>query len=197
MANLTVRELQSLTANDVGRQLSDGNSLFGVVRATATKGLVVDFTYIYKFGGRQDRTRIGAWPKLGLADIRRKRDELESVLRKGINPTAQRKALKLQVKADQAENLITQQRRLQEIAAQNARLTVRELFEKWQALELCARADKGAEALRAFERDVFPTLGAMAAADVSKADIQNVVDNIKARATEKQNMVRTAKKSAV
>jgi integrase len=60
---------------------------------------------------------------------------------------------------------------------------------------LVQRADKGSEALRSFERDVFPLIGNMAAADVSKAHIQEIVDTIKSRATPTQNMVRTAKKT--
>jgi hypothetical protein len=48
-------------------------------------------------------------------------------------------------------------------------MTVRNLFEQWRRLELLQRADKGSEALRSFERDVFPQIGNVAAADVSKA----------------------------
>ena len=74
-------------------------------------------------------------------------------------------------------------------------MTARSLFEQWQRLELVQRADKGSEAQRSFERDVFPLIGNVAAADVTKAHIQELVDTIKSRATPTQNMVRTAKKT--
>jgi integrase len=84
---------------------------------------------------------------------------------------------------------------MQALAEKTARMTVRSLFDQWQRLELVQRADKGSEALRSFERDVFPLIGNVAAADVSKAHIQEIVDTIKSRATPTQNMVRTAKKT--
>jgi hypothetical protein len=39
-----------------------------------------------------------------------------------------------------------------------ARLSVRGLFDLWESHELRQRKDKGTEARRAFERDVFPLL---------------------------------------
>ena len=43
------------------------------------------------------------------------------------------------------------------------------------------RGDGGAEAQRAFERDVFPLVGDLAVADVKKAHVQNIVDTMMAR----------------
>lgn len=66
------------------------------------------------------------------------------------------------------------------------RITIRALAERWCDVELKARTlpsgdrtgrkDSGALALSQFERHVFPLLGDMAAADVSKADVMRVLD---------------------
>ncbi|MBC7620934.1 MAG: site-specific integrase, partial [Candidatus Saccharibacteria bacterium] len=108
---------------------------------------------------------------------------------------AEREAELLKIEADRQEAVHQQQLRLQALAEKTARMTVRSLFDQWQRLELVQRADKGSEAERSFERDVFPLIGNVAAADVSKAHIQEIVDTIKSRATPTQNMVRTAKKT--
>ena len=49
------------------------------------------------------------------------------------------------------------------IAAAQARITVTELFDKWEKAELVDRKDKGAEVRRMFAKDVFPLIGNMAA----------------------------------
>ena len=108
---------------------------------------------------------------------------------------AEREAELLKIEADRQEAVHQQQLRLHALAEKTARMTVRSLFEQWQRLELVQRADKGSEAQRSFERDVFPLIGDVAAADVTKAHIQEIVDTIKSRATPTQNMVRTAKKT--
>jgi len=102
---------------------------------------------------------------------------------------------RIKAEANHQQAMLEQQQRLQELAALQARMTVRELFAHWQRLELVRRADKGAEAERSFAADVFPLIGGMAAQDVGKPHIQEVMDTIKVRATPKNDMVRTAKKT--
>ena len=70
---------------------------------------------------------------------------------------------------------------MQELAARDARITIRGLFNLWQQTDLRKRKDGGSEALRAFEADVFPLVGDMAAADVTKAHIQSIIDTMLAR----------------
>ena len=78
-----------------------------------------------------------------------------------------------------------------EAEARERRLTVRKLFDRWRATELqpttradgkrAGRKDGGAYVLKQFERHVFPGIGAMAAADVRKADLLALVDAQKAK----------------
>jgi len=214
---LTLLELKALTAADHGRRLTDGGSLKGKVYVARDGAVSVQFRFAYKFGGKFREVLVGTWPKFDITTIRKDRDALRVKIQSGIDPVEQsqlareqvqsareadhlrlvadREAELLKIEADRQEALHRQQSRLQALAEKTARMTVRSLFDQWQRLELVQRADKGSEALRSFERDVFPLIGNVAAADVSKAHIQEIVDTIKSRATPTQNMVRTAKKT--
>lgn len=210
---LTVYELEALTEADRGRVLSDGESVWGKVYVAKDGAVSVNFFLTYKFKGTKRNLSLGTWPNTDLKEIRKARNEAKDMIsppaksgREPIDPVEQaqlkrqREAAaadveRLKIEADRQEAMLTQQQRLQALAAQQARLTVKGLFEQWQRLELVKRADKGSETERSFTRDVFPLIGSMAAADVAKAHIQELIDTIKARATAAQNMVRTAKKT--
>lgn len=219
---LTVKELEALTPADKGRTLTDGGSLKGQVYASREGVVSVHFRFAYKFDKASKNIAIGTWPSLGLAQIRKSRDALRAQIvaarktnaldpieqrRKNsedaaeaqkiedLRKAAERKSELLKIEADLQEKLLLQQKRLQSLAAQQARVSVREMFDLWKRLDLVSRVDKGEEAERSFKRDVFPLIGDMAAADVTKAHIQEIVDTVKARATVARNMVRTAKKT--
>ena len=214
---LTILELKALTTQDHGRRLTDGGSLKGKVYAARDGAVSVQFRFAYKFGGRSREVLVGTWPKADITTIRKDRDALRVKIQSGVDPVAQnqlareqaqsdreadqlrlvaeREAELLRIEADRQEAVHEQQLRLQAMAEKTARMTVRGLFGQWHRLELVQRVDKGSEAHRSFERDVFPLVGDLAAADVTKAHVQEIVDTIKSRATPTKNMVRTAKKT--
>jgi integrase len=102
-------------------------------------------------------------------------------VKSGTDPVQRKATEKLKIEVDQVEAHNKQLDRLEVIAQQQARLTVRQLFKLWRDLALKQRGDGGAEAQRAFERDVFPLIGDLAVADVKKAHVQNIVDTMMAR----------------
>jgi len=214
---LTIKELEALKPADGGRILSDGQSVWGRVHVAKDGGVSVNFFLTYKFQGLKRNVRLGTWPDRGITDIRAERDKTKGLVKSGIDPVqqsqlareqeevqkqadrlrleAEREAELLKIEADRQEAILIQKQRLQQLAEKEARLSVKGLFGQWQRLELIQRADKGAEVERSFNRDVFPLIGEMAAEDVTKAHIQEIVDTIKGRATETMTMVRTAKKT--
>lgn len=166
----------------------------------------VHFRFAYKFKGKSRSIPIGTWPKMGLAEIRKARDALRVTIQSGIDPVAQRQGqaalaeaqkevARAKAEADHQQAMLEQRQRLHDLAAKQARMTVVELFAQWQRLELVTRADGGGEADRSFKKDVFPLIGDVAAADVTKAHIQEIVDTIKARRTPDNPMIRSAKKT--
>ena len=185
MALITVKELQALTERENGKRISMGESLYGVVRTGADGAVSLHVVWRYKVGGKVRQTPIGTWKNgsggKSLKELRDKKDELALNLKKGIDPIQAKEADRLKKQADQIEAKQTQIDRLQELAAKNARMTVRGLFELWQRTDLKKRQDGGSEALRAFERDIFPAIGSVAVADVNKTHIQGIIDNMLSR----------------
>jgi integrase len=183
MALITTKALEALRGADDGKRLPDGGSMFGMVRATpdAKNHVSVDFQWRYKLNGKTRQVRIGSWPKMSLKALRDERDRLAVEVKSGTDPVQRKATEKLKIEVDQVEAHNKQLDRLEVIAQQQARLTVRQLFKLWRDLALKQRGDGGAEAQRAFERDVFPLIGDLAVADVKKAHVQNIVDTMMAR----------------
>jgi len=183
MALITVKTLEALRPADHGKRLADGGSMFGVVRATkdGKTPISVDFQWRYKIVGKTRQIRISSWPKLSLKAIRDERDKLAAEVKSGSDPIDRKATARLRVEVDKVEALQNQFDLVEELSEHQARMTVRGLFILWRDLALKKRKDKGSEAERAFERDVFPLIGDMAVADIKKAHIQTIVDTMMAR----------------
>lgn len=177
MAKLTVKQLDALKLSDSGKRLTDGDGVYGIVRGNAS-GVSVLFRWRYRFDGKMKDFNCGTWPAKSLAEIREARRQAESSIRENRDPMADRQAERLKAHADQAEAIATQEARLSEIEAKNARMTVNELFDRWERLELKARKDKGAEVRRSFEKDVLPVIGTVAAEDVKRSMIAGCLDTV-------------------
>lgn len=209
MAVITVKELQALSAIDNGKRISLGESMYGTVRVGADNCISVYVVWRYMVGGKRREISIGTWKNKGdltLRALRDKRDILAAEVKSHVDPIEKRENAKikrqadkeaaiLKAQADATEAVNEQQKRLASQAAQQGRMTVRQLFDKWQALDLRDRVNKGKEVRRSFEADIFPMLGDMAADDVRKTDIQSVLDVIRERATESQPRVSTQRKT--
>lgn len=185
MALIQVKKLQALTQRENGQRISMGESLYGAVRTGVDGAISVHVVWRYKVVGKVRQTPIGTWKNgsggKSLKELRDKKDELALNLKRGIDPIEAKATERLKKKADQIEAKQTQTTRLQELAAQDARMTVRGLFALWQRTDLKKRQDRGSEALRAFEADVFPIIGDVAAADVTKAHVQHIIDTMLSR----------------
>ena len=150
--------------------------------------------------GRQHRHLIGAYGPGGLtvAQGRVKARELSALYASGVRDL--REHFKAQAAADaariQSQRLAAEaeSRRLHEEAdAASRRLTVRQLFGRWQATDLqphigadgkrVGRKDGGAFVAAQFERHVFPAIGNHAAADLTRQDLLAILDSRKAAGT--------------
>jgi integrase len=176
MAKLTVKQLEALTEQDVGKRISDEQSLYGTVKARSD-GVSVLFRWRYRIEGAHKDFTCGTWPKKSLAKIRDKRDDAHKLLKKGKDPSEEKRIDGLKSKADQAEDLNKEKMRLSEAEALKARLIVGDLFARWERLELIRRKDKGAEVRRSFEKDVFPVIGEVAVEDVTRRMVAKVLYN--------------------
>lgn len=171
MGKLTELQLKALTSADDGKRISDDGSLFGLVRAKSGNSVSVSFSWRYRFNGKLKDLRCGTWPRDRLSTIRSTRQQARGLLDSGNDPSLHRKALRL-------EQQLCQKNKISNLRERLGRVTVSDLFERWLGLDLSRRKDGGREVIRAFNKDVLPVIGDMAAEDVNKADITQVLDRI-------------------
>lgn len=164
-------ELKSKTKDDAGTRMLDGDGLVGTVRADRSGRVTVSFTWRYRSPttGKVRDIVCGVWPEKTLKEVRSVRDRFRLMVKDGADPAETKKADKLAAKADQEEAILREKSRIEAVAAAKARITVKQAFEKWELHELVARKDKGVTARRAFEKDIFPYIGDVAAEDVTRA----------------------------
>jgi integrase len=122
----------------------------------------------------------GCYPHKGLGEARAEARRLWSTRSSGVDPRAERRRLA------EAQRDADAQARL----ADERRITVRALFERWVKIDLqprvladgrrMGRKDGGAFTRDQFERRVFPLLGDRAIEDVNRADLIGLLDTVKA-----------------
>ena len=171
MGKLTDTQCKKAKADDKDVFLSDSAGLYLRVRPGGASSKV----WLWRFKSPvTNSTRwldMGTYPVISLAEAREKVVFLAAKRRLGIDPIEEKKQADEEAKAE-ADRL------RMEAAAVAARMTVRALFEKWERLELKGRKDKGAEARRSFEKDVFPCIGDVAAEDVKRSMIAECLDRV-------------------
>lgn len=92
---LTDTALRALKPSEKPRKIADGHGLFVYITPNGSKL----WRYAYRHAGKQKLLSFGAYPGVGLAEARKKRDAARALLREGIDPSAQNKLDKL-TKAD-------------------------------------------------------------------------------------------------
>ena len=150
---LTDREVRLAKPTAKEYLLSDGSGLHLRVRPNGAK----DWLFVYTFSGKRRKMGLGSLGAVSLATVRQEANKIRAAVATGIDPQLQRRQLEEEQNALRAE-----------LEAARTRMTIIELFERWERAELVERKDKGAEVRRMFAKDVFPDIGDMAAEDVRK-----------------------------
>lgn len=190
---VTALRLKALTVADAGLSINFGESMTGKVHVSGDDAVSVHATWRYRIGGKSREVRIGTWRDGGgmtLKALRDERDRLATELRSGIDPIERKAADKLRADAERADELNELRQRADAAhaaeLAQQRRLSVRDLFERWASTQLqprtradgkrTGRKDGGQYVRDQFERHVFPVVGDMTATDVRKADLLALLD---------------------
>lgn len=182
VARLTVKQLEALTSADDGRILREEGGLVARVRA-GVRGVTVQFRYEFKQDGLKRDQSLGSWPKKSLAQIRAERDEVRATAAKGIDPTAARKAAKIEAQAAVAATIAEAERQ----AAENK--TVADLFDEW-IRDGVSRQDGNAELTRSFKKDILPLIGKKPLRKLTEKDLLAVLRSIKARGLNRTVVIR-------
>lgn len=183
MAKLTVKQLESLSSVDDGKTLREDGGLVAKVRA-GVRGVTIQFRYEFKLNGVKRDQRLGTWPKKSLAQIRAERDEVKVTVTKGIDPTAARKAAKIEAQAAITATIAEAER--QTVENKN----VADLFEEWLR-DGVARQDGNAELRRSFTKDVLPLIGKRPLRDLTEKDLLTVLRSVKARGLNRTVVIRS------
>jgi len=87
---LTDKALKALKPKEKPYKVTDGLGLYLLVQPSGSRL----WRFKYRYGGKEKLGAIGAYPEVGLAVARGRRDEMRKLLADGVNPTALRKAAK-------------------------------------------------------------------------------------------------------
>lgn len=163
---LSDKEVRNTKPTEKEYLLADGGGLFLRVRPTGAK----DWLLVYTFAGNRRKLGLGSLEMVPLAAARSEAAKARESVKQQIDPQVQRKLRQAEQEA---------QRKILE--ALHARQTVRDLFERWAAVDLIRRKDGGKEIRRMFEKDVLPKIGSLFVEDVKKGHVTSVTDALLAR----------------
>jgi integrase len=183
VAKLTIKQLEALSDADDGRTLREDGGIVAKVRA-GVRGITVQFRFEFKWDGAKRDHRLGTWPKKSLGVIRAERDELKTMLSKRIDPTAGRKAAKIEAQNAIAATIAEADR----LAVENK--TVNDLFCEWLR-DGVSRQDGNAELRRSFNKDVLPLIGSRRLRELTERDLLDVLRAIKSRGLNRAVVIRS------
>lgn len=156
---LTVKEIESAKAREKTYRLPDGNGLYLEVTTTGSKL----WRWKYRFQGKEKRLAIGVYPEVRAPAARQLMMEARLKLQAGVDPSAERRALKEQAKvaADLTFETIT-----------------RAWFEKAYASNADTTRNKN---LTFLEKDVFPYIGSRPIDQITAPELLRVIRRIDSR----------------
>jgi len=144
---------------DKPRKLADGGGLYIEVAPSGGKW----WRFKYRFEGKEKRLSLGVYPDVGLKDARKKHAEARELLAAGVDPSANKKA----VKAAQGVR-----------AANSFETVAREWFDKhapnW-------KENHSSKIIRRLEVDIFPWLGACPVGEIVAPDLLAAIRRIESR----------------
>lgn len=157
--------LRNAKPQDKPYKLYDAGGLFIIVTPGGGKW----WRLKYRLGGKEKLLSLGTYPDTGLKEARVKRDEARKLIAQGIDPSAQRQAIKASFTNAEADSF---------------EVVTREWFDK----HVVNLAPSYAQKVRSlFERQIFPVVGAKPVAEVEPTDILDA-----ARRVEQTGAIETA-----
>lgn len=155
--------IKALRSKVTEYSVRDPSGLVLRVRESGSKS----FGFVYTLHGRKRRLVYGEYPKLDLAGARRLHAAAAALLAQGIDPGEEKKRTREEAIKAHAE------------AAQNP--TVRELAHIYLTLHAREKKRSWREDERILRADVLPAWGSRKLRDVTRADVNRLLDTIKAR----------------
>lgn len=162
---LTDAAARTATGRDKDYKLKDSGGLYLFVTTTGHRS----WRLKYRFAGKEKRLVFGSYPAIKIAEARNLRDEAKRMLREGRDPAYERKKAKLANINRHGHTFQKYARRWHELQR-----------DRWSKVH----AD---DVLGSLERDVFPSLGMIAIADIDEPMVLATL-----RAVEERGAIETA-----
>ena len=151
--------IRSAKPQDKPAKLFDGGGLFLLVTPNGGKWWWLK----YRFGGKEKLLSLGVYPAVSLKEARKRREEAKEQIAMGIDPGANRKAVKEAVRAE---------------AVNSFEVVTREWHDKQKDTWVKSHGDK---IFARFVNDIFPIIGAKAVGTVTAPELLEALRRIEAR----------------
>lgn len=165
---LTDTEVKNAKPKEKEYTLSDGNGLQLNIKPDGRKVWEIRYTV----DGKPKKTTGGSYPAVSLKDARTKRDELKGKVSKGIDPIQEKKAIK-QKKEDEAKakeiEAVRSLNTFEKVSRDFIQSITGELVPRYHSLKLAR-----------LENHIFPHIGAMPMEDITRLQIIECLELLKA-----------------
>jgi len=158
---LTDIQAKKAQPKDKAYKLTDGSGMY--LQVTPKGGKWWRFKYLFE--GKEKLLSLGTYPDISLAEARNRRHDARTLVAKGIDPSADRKATK-EKKAELSANSF-------EVVAME--------WHKNQVSNKAWSEDHAATIKTRLEKDVFPWIGTKPIVEVTAKDIKAILDRVRSR----------------
>ncbi|WP_457576228.1 tyrosine-type recombinase/integrase [Desulfomarina sp.] len=162
---LTVAKVRSFKARDRAYTVADGEGLSAHISPSG----VVSWRYRYRYLGKATTFVIGKYPEMSLKEAREEHRRAKALLRKGINPTAERRRLKL-LALNKNEGQGSRKKNCFRVVA-----------EDWMEQKTAWSPEHAKAVLRTLKNDAFPVLGDLPIDAIQPPQVLEVVRRIEKR----------------
>jgi len=162
----TVKELDAVKAEWKGDTLSDGGGLSGEVRVNSGTVSIV-FRCAFKWQGKVCWHYCGVYPVTDMAAIRNERDKARNLIKTGIDPRANKVAVKIEAQAAVAEVIRADEQKRTEA------FTFNDLYKVW-IKDGVNRSDGNKYITGSFGKHAIPALGNIEVRQLTENHLRDV-----------------------
>lgn len=167
----TIKELNAIGPECKGDVLSDGDGLSGEVRVSSTGSVSIVFRYGFKWAGKKVFHYCGTYPAGTMAEIREERDNSRKLIKSGVDPRANKKAVRIESQAAVEATIKAEEKRKSEVK------TFNDLFSVW-IVDGVARADGNKYIKGTFAKYALPAFGATELRELSEDHLRDLYRSI-------------------
>lgn len=154
-------------------RLGDGDGLYLLI---CIKGVTHAWRFDYAFRGLDKTLSLGVYPKVSLADARRKADEFRGLVAAGVDPSVQRKLASAEIARELEHRAMLK-------AGKPLPDTFEEIARRWSRDQHADKVSPGhaERTLIRLKQNIFPWLGARPIATIAATDVLACLRRIEAK----------------